>query len=531
MRVRPKTLFTSLVGGIALVVVARGLWISGYEPVTSDNYLWGAFHVHSTMSDGLASLEEIAVQARDARVDVVLLSDHGPPHREAALLDETDEMIGGVRFIGGSEVRMPEGHLIVSGVDALPDYNLPPFPPDAVADVRTWGGFSVLTYPEDPTHRWRYWGEDFTPDGIEIINVTSYFRASSYWDKLLWAIFSIFNRYYYVSGFESPAYALERWDELLTRGQVWAFYAANAHGGFPLTEELKLGVPSYRTALSYVGFGIDRKFEGQIERAIRDGQFFSIVRGAGEPSRFELVRDEDGQVRVSLEVDDAEELSTRIVLKHDGLVAAETEENELFFQATTPGVYRVEVYLEDHALLSSDVPWILSNPIFVNVEPPESRLEGLECADIDAVDLSAFHVENDDESSASLELDPSGSLELTYDLSKATHDKVDRWVALALRQPIDLSRYRGIYIGGTGPRPMRYWIEVRAGDKGYYATFKVDQESRASAIPWSRFYPTVGERDSIPLAEIDAIFIAVNTSSSRTGFSSELTLTEIGWCR
>ena len=137
------------------------------------------------MSDGLAPLEEIAVQARGARVGVVLLSDHGPPHREASLFDET---MGGVRFIGGSEVGMPEGHLIVSGVDALPDYHLPPFPPDAVLDVRTWGGFSVLTYPEDPTHRWGYWEEDFTPDGIEIINVTSYFRASSHWDKLDWAV-------------------------------------------------------------------------------------------------------------------------------------------------------------------------------------------------------------------------------------------------------------------------------------------------------------------------------------------------------
>ncbi len=528
MRVRPKTLFAALVGGMALLVVARGLGISGYEPVTSDNYLWGAFHVHSTMSDGLAPLEEIAVQAREARVDVVLLSDHGPPHREAAVLDETDEMIGGVRFIGGSEVGMPEGHLIVSDVDALPDYHLPPFPPDAVADVGTWGGFSVLTYPEDPTHRWRYWEEDFTPDGIEIINVTSYFRASSHWDKLEWAVFSIFNRYYYVSSFESPTYALERWDELLTRGRVWAFYAANAHGGFPLTEELMVAVPSYQTAFSYVGLGIDRKFQADPGRAIRDGQFFAIVRGAGEPERFDFVLGDDGTLRVSV---DTSELSLHIVLKRDGVVASETEEAELVHQASSPGVYRAEVYLQDHPLLSDDVPWILSNPIFVNVEPPAPHITELECAEIDGIDLSAFHIEKDDESSAALELEPSGELTLTYDLSKATDQNVDRWVALALRQPIDLSGYRGVYIAGTGPRPMRYWIEVRAGDRGHYATFEVDQESGSSVIPWRQFYATVGERDTIPLAALDAMFIAVNTSSSRTGFSSELTLSEVGWCR
>lgn len=527
MRLRPKTLFAALVGAIVLLVVARGLWILGYEPVTSDHYLWGAFHVHSTMSDGLASLEEIAVQARAARVDVVLLSDHGPPHREAALLDET---IGGVRFIGGSEVGMPEGHLIVSGVDALPDYHLPPFPPDAVADVASWGGFSVLTYPEDPTHRWRYWGEDFTPDAIEIINVTSYFRASSPWDKLAWAVFSVFNRYYYVSGFASPAYALARWDELLTRGQVWGFYAANAHGGFPLTEEHMIGVPSYETALSYVGFGIDRKFEGEIERAIREGQFFSIVRGAGEPDRFDFVVEKDRSLRVAVA---APGLSPQIVLKRDGVVVSETDENELLFEATTPGVYRAEVYLEDHALLSDDVPWLLSNPIFIDVEPVEPERDELECAAsaIDAIDLSAFNIEHDDESAASIAIGSMGELTLSYDLSESTDEKVDRWVALALRRPIDLSGHRGLYVSGSAPKAMRYWFELRAGDKGHYATFRVDEETSGTVIPWSRFYPTLGAREPIPLAEVDAIFIAVNTSSSRTGFSAALTLERVGWCR
>jgi hypothetical protein len=33
------------------------------------------------------------------------------------------------------------------------------------------------------------------------------------------------------------------------------------------------------------------------------------------------------------------------------------------------GVYRVEVYLRDHLLLPRDVPWIVSNPIFVGDIP------------------------------------------------------------------------------------------------------------------------------------------------------------------
>jgi hypothetical protein len=55
--------------------------------------------------------------------------------------------------------------------------------------------------------------------------------------------------------------------------------------------------------------------------------------------------------------------------------------------------------------------------------------------------------------------------------------------------------------------------------------------SGAIAIPWERFYPTFGAKRAIPLGAIDALFVTVNTSSSRTGFSSELTLGSLGFCR
>jgi len=228
---------------------------------------------------------------------------------------------------------------------------------------------------------------------------------------------------------------------------------------------------------------------------------------------------------------DAPELSPRIVLKRDGAVIAETNDPELRHPASSPGVYRAEIYLEDHPLLAPDVPWILSNPIFVDVEFSELGTVKLVCTDVDRVALSELHVEKDDESKATLEHGLEGELTLTYDLSQATEDNVDRWVALARREPVDLSDYRGVVVAGTAPEPMRYWIELRAGDRGYYATFKVGPEAGKTAIPWRQFYPTVGERKPIPLSEVDALFVTVNTSSSYTGFSSQLTLSELGWCR
>jgi hypothetical protein len=513
---------------VALVVVlgvllARGLFLTRYRPEASDSYVYGAFHVHSTLSDGLLSLEEIAKEAKAARVGFVMLSDHGAPHPEAAMVKRT---IDGVRIIGGSEVGLPDGHLIVSDLRELPLYTLPPFPPDAVRDVAAWGGLSVVTYPEDPAYRWSYWREDLAPDGIEIVNVTSYFRKSSLWQKLSWAFFSLFNRNYYISGFEAPTEALAKWDDLLSRGRVSGFYAANAHGGFPLTEERTIGIPSYRTALGYVGLAVDPRYREAPEEAIRRGEFFSLVRAAGEPVRFEF-RKTAGDVVVIL---DSATAGARIDLKRNGEVAGSTKERELRLPSPGPGVYRVEVYLESHPLLAEDVPWILSNPIFVGSPEAPAKADPLDCGAVVPIALAELGLEMDDESEATIERQASGALKLSYRLSQKTPEKIDRWVALALRKPMDLSSYRGIEIRGGAPSPMRYWVEVRSGDDGHYASVLLPTSGTA-VIPWERFYPTLGEKRPIPLASVDALFVTVNTSSSRTGFSSELTLESLGFCR
>jgi hypothetical protein len=505
------------------LLLARGLLLTRYSPETSDSYVFGAFHVHSTLSDGLATIEDIAREAKEARVGFVMLSDHGSPHPEAATLKRA---IDGVRFVGGSEVGIPDGHLIVSDVGELPLYTLPPFPPDAVSDVTAWGGISIVTYPEDPLYRWSYWAPDLLPDGIEILNVTSYFRRGSLRQKLSWAFFSLFNRNYYISGFEAPTEALARWDELLSRGRVHGFYAANAHGGFPVTDDWTIGIPSYRTAMGYVGLAIDPSYRETPEEAIRRGEFFSLVRAAGEPERFEF-GESDGALLVTLESSTA---GARIVLVRNGEVVDSTSERELRLSSPAPGVYRAEVYLENHPLLAEDVPWILSNPLFVGSKDAPAAREALACGAVDPVALGEIGLEMDGESSGTIEREASGALRLSYRLSQKTSERVDRWVALALRKPMDLSSYSGIEIRGSAPHPMRYWVEVRSGDDGHFASVLLPTEG-ALAIPWERFYPTLGPKRPIPLGAIDAVFVTVNTSSSRTGFSSELTLESLGFCR
>ena len=525
---------------VLLVYVSTGLYYASYSPETSERYLWGAYHVHSTRSDGLLSIPEIAEQARKTRVNLVLLTDHGRPNFETSTLRET---IQGVRFVGGSESGLPEGHLNFFGAEKLPLFKLPPFPPDAIEDVREWGGFGVLTYPDDPRHQWEYWESDFIPDGFEVINITSYFRSAPLWGKLGTVLLAPFSDYHFMKDISSPAVALERWDEILKRGRVLGLYACNAHGGFTLTKggKFPVPIPSYSTVFSLVALGIDNKYASSPEDALRSGDFFSVIRGAGEPQIFEFLAEDgdntypagstlSGTAEIVVRIR-TRELEPRLVLKRDGMQVTSTEAREIRFPADSPGVYRAEVYLEDHRFLSSDVPWILSNPIFVGPAHETFDEEPLHCKEEVPFLVEELRIEKDEESDATFEAAESGTT-LSYSLSEATPTKIDRWVALALRKEMDLSSFDGFYIEATSPDYMRYQVEVRSGEKSYYSSFKLypEREKRVT-IPFSRFYATFRGRESIPLAKIDSFFITVNTWSTRTGFSSSLTIKEAGFCR
>ena len=64
-RMKKSRFWAGVVAVVALsAYVATGLRYASYAPQRSDHYIWGVYHVHSTMSDGLQSPEEIAEQAR-----------------------------------------------------------------------------------------------------------------------------------------------------------------------------------------------------------------------------------------------------------------------------------------------------------------------------------------------------------------------------------------------------------------------------------------------------------------------------------
>jgi hypothetical protein len=263
------------------------------------------------------------------------------------------------------------------------------------------------------------------------------------------------------------------------------------------------------------------------------------LRGAGEPQVFDYHAELEGELfpagsilsgspELVLHLE-TKELEPRVVLKKNGRAVSRSETGDALFKADSPGVYRAEVYLDSHRFLRPDVPWILSNPIFVDpaFEAPEPQ--DVSCEPTKAVPLADLRVEKDEESSAALVVSGEGAA-LTYSLSEATPEKIDRWVALAYRKPMDLSGFEGFCIDAESPDTMRYQVEVRSGEKSYYASFKLYPNKHNKVwVPFSEFYATFGGREPIPLATIDSFFILVNTWNSQTGFSSAITINDMGF--
>jgi hypothetical protein len=58
-------------------------------------------------------------------------------------------------------------------------------------------------------------------------------------------------------------------------------------------------------------------------------------------------------------------IKAQIRVVHDGQTIHKSDDQSLSHEVVYPGVYRIEVYLRERTPLRQDVPWILSNPIFL----------------------------------------------------------------------------------------------------------------------------------------------------------------------
>ncbi|MGA9521218.1 MAG: PHP domain-containing protein [Myxococcaceae bacterium] len=130
----------------------------------------GAYHLHTTASDGRATPEEIARHARDAGLQFVIITDHNQQAPPAPA------WVDGVLVIHGTEVSTRFGHVVALGLPRpLTDGERDQ---DPVGAITRLGGYAFLAHPEQKKNPWRDWGNAHQMTGLELYSADSMFRTA-----------------------------------------------------------------------------------------------------------------------------------------------------------------------------------------------------------------------------------------------------------------------------------------------------------------------------------------------------------------
>ena len=471
----------------------------------------GAFHVHSTRSDGSKDREAIAAAAARAGLQFVVMTDHGDATRQLS-----PAYINGVLCIDAVEISTNGGHVMALDMPAAP-YPLGGEAAAVVEDVLRLGGMPVVAHPDSskPELAWRDWGAPVA--GLEWLNLDSGWRDESYARVARVAVdYLVRPGPALASLLERPTSALSRWDEVAARRKMVGLAGHDVHGGLlPRREEGTEGIPSGFAATafstyesSFATFAVrvllDGPLTGDAARdarrlldATRQGHLYTAIDAIAAPVDVDF-RAALGSTTIGMGDEGVFGAGAALtfrstlppgavqVLLRDGIEVAESRGGDLRFTAPEPGAYRVEV--RDPRW---PVPWIATNPIYLRRSIRDEVPESVEPATVAsrALDLNPGVVEKDPMSTANLS-GADSSRALDYVIRPG--ERASQYVALAVPLPQGLPTFDRIAFTGRSQAPMRVSVQLRfesAGGARWRQSVYLSSESRQIVVPLDRLLP------------------------------------------
>ena len=515
--------------------------------------LVGVVHVHTTHSDGALDVADVAAAARSAGLDFVVVTDHNTFDGKPA-----EGYAGDLLLIVGTEISTDSGHVLGLGLDE-PGYRFPRHPDDVLRDIADLGGVAIVAHPTSPKDGLR-WRDGPRPGGwgVEVLNGDTQWRTAG----PLSALYSLFvyplrNDYALTRLLSRPA-ALRLWDEVLSLRRAAGIAGADVH----------TRVPSYESVFRVVRNHVlpDRPPTGDgpqdiaaIVDAIGRGRLFIGVDGIAPTDGFFYVAERGGRTwtmgdtaqphpDLRLRAGGVRAERATFSLVRDGAVLA-TSAGALDAPASGSGVYRVEVTLPGW-----NVPWILSNPIYVFDEADRRRrAERLALPPRPPAPAPAAYVDRFDSGSVFTPAsDPGSSITLATGLPAGdAHPAVARvawrlgartaatpgpYVALTNFASRDFSRYAGLTVTVKADGVRRLWVQVRdrnprsfEGTEWWWDSLKATTEWQRLAVPFSRLRSRDPHTDGrLDLDEVEAVVLIVDVDSAPAGTAGTLWFDEVG---
>jgi hypothetical protein len=499
----------------------------------------GAYHVHTTRSDGMGDRAAVAAAAARAGLGFVIVTDHGDGTRPP----DPPDYIGGVLMLDAVEISTIGGHYVALEMPRAP-YPLGGAADAVVEDVRRLGGFGIAAHPDSPKPALRWTDAQAPIDGIEWLNTDSEWRDEPR-SRLARAVAGYFLRPgpAIAALFDRPV-TLERWDQLTRFRQVVALAAADAHGGVGRAAEDTgrtffgtAGIPKYEA--SFRAFSnrvvLDRPLTGTaaadaqaIYGAIRRGSVFSTIDALAAPAALDFhveaalgqipmggVLPEDSDATIVARA--ATPPGAELVLLHNGHEVA-TGRGEIRHGVTEAhGAYRVEVRLPG-APGTPPVPWLVGNPVYLgaSASPIAPPVE----APAAAARIAPFpwRIEKDAASSATLR-PGAHEVELVYTL--AGGEASSQFVALAT--DVQRQAFAAIDLGLSGDRPLRVSVQVRtANGQRWGRSYYVEPSGSNLRIPLSSLRPIDSAPATVASIDVTSILLVIDLVNAEPGRSGTL---------
>ena len=337
-------------------------------------------HVHSTYSDGTATVAELVEAAGEAGADCVLLTDHDT--LEARRRGE-EGWHGRILVLVGHEVSPKGGHLLVFGVDEEIGH-AGRSEREILEAVREASGISFAAHPFSegsrlskviaPPHGWDLLDDEASP-GIELWSLET--DSAEAWRSPWQATAFLRDPMRFLNG--PPARHLEAWDRLCRRRRVPAIGGLDAHQkGFRLRGRVRSPMPNARYfALLQTHVLLPAAPSGELAAdrratydALAEGRCYLSFEALAPGRGFRFWAEGDGgAVAMGAQADPGDWALRAIVprrarlrLLHDGQPVADAEGDRLKLEVSDAGCYRLEAWLDEPG---RERLWLASNPIYL----------------------------------------------------------------------------------------------------------------------------------------------------------------------
>jgi len=339
----------------------------------------GVIHIHTKDSDGSKTHRKIIEMGKSYDLGFLVFTDHMTLKHKPV-----EGLYGKLLVIVGYEHEDQDGinHFLIFGVNSVLARDLSP--KQYVHRVKQVGGLGIIAHPDEvrdfekyPPLPWTEWETDEF-HGIEIWNhMSEWVEGLANGNKLKYLFKP---RSLLVS---PPKTTLERWDRLNKRRKVVGIASADAHG-----HKVRIWGPVWKTVFPYkvelnslrTHVLFKRPYPKDFQKAKQE--FFEAIMSCrvfisnhrwGDARGFKFWAESDrnfatigGRIVITskLKMFIQAPKTGRIVLIRNGKEIERTNDKNAIFPVKSPGLYRIEVWLEDKG-------WIFTNHI--RVVPPYKR--------------------------------------------------------------------------------------------------------------------------------------------------------------